>query len=162
MLYDRCQQFKIPHRKTEKLILATSKAHKEYLAGLESKAHKIEQLKFGKVPLSWLSGEEVREVEPDVGPGVIGALVSPETGIVSSHALMENLESEIAESDTGELVYGTRVVRIDRAQAKPGAKRGDGSEDGWVVQTLTGNGMGKEGERSAVLAKVVVNAAGLK
>lgn len=69
---------------------------------------------------------------------------------------------EIDDSDTGELVYGTRVVRIDRAEGKSGSKRGDGTEDGWIVQTVTSDGSGGEGERSAVHAKVVINAAGLK
>lgn len=53
-------------------------------------------------------------------------------------------------------------MRIDRAEPSGGGKRGDGSEDGWVVQTLTADGQGGEGERTAVLAKSVINAAGLK
>lgn len=64
----------------------------EYLEGLKNKASKIEALGEGRVPLQWLSGDEVREREPDVSKGVIGALLSPETGIVSSHELMEDLE----------------------------------------------------------------------
>lgn len=92
---------------------------------------------------------------------MVGALLSPETGIVSSHALMEDLEREIGESEKGELVFGTRVVRIDKVEGG-GGKRGDGSEDGWVVQTVTNDGGGGEGERSAVLARVVINSAGLK
>ena len=66
------------------------------------------------------------------------------------------------DSELGELVYGTRVIRIDRVEGKSGGKRGDGTEDGWVVQTLTDDGKGGEGERSAVMAKMVINAAGLK
>lgn len=70
--------------------------------------------------------------------------------------------SGILDSDLGELVYGTKVVRIDRVEGKSGGKRGDGTEDGWVVQTLTDDGKGGEGERSAVLAKTLINVAGLK
>jgi hypothetical protein len=44
----------------------------------------------------------------------------------------------ILDSELGELVYGTKV------------------------QTLTDDGKGGEGERSAVLAKTLINAAGLK
>lgn len=67
------------------------------------------------------------------------------------------------ESETGEMVLGTRVVRIDRAEPSGGGKRGDGSEDGWIVQTVTANGPGGDatGDRAAVLAKTVINAAGL-
>lgn len=78
--------------------------------------------------------------------------------------------SGITDSETGELVLGTRVVRIDPASAATSSaqpsgnrtKRGDGSEDGWVVQTVTDDGSGGEGTRAAVLAKTVINAAGLK
>ena len=63
--------------------------------------------------------------------------------------------TDITDSDTGELVYGTSVVRIDR-------QKGAGNEQGWVVQTVTDDGSGGEGERTAVLARSVVNAAGLK
>lgn len=68
----------------------------------------------------------------------------------------------LADQESSELVYGTKVVRIDRVESKGGSKRGDGSEDGWIVQTLTDDGKGGDGERSAVLAKTVINAAGLK
>lgn len=70
--------------------------------------------------------------------------------------------AEITDSETGELVLGTRVVRIDRAEPTGGGKRGDGSEDGWIVQTVTDDGSGGEGARTAVLAKSVINSAGLK
>lgn len=70
---------------------------------------------------------------------------------------------EIEESEGGEVVLGTRVVRIDEyvkeASLGSGGGVGDGSQSGWVVQTESG---GEGGERSAVLAKVVINAAGLK
>ncbi|ORY89288.1 FAD dependent oxidoreductase [Leucosporidium creatinivorum] len=161
LLYKRCSAAGIAHRKTGKLILANSSGQVQYLEGLKQKASKIEQLGVGRVPLEWLSGDEVREREPDVSKGVVGALLSPETGIVSSHELMEDLEKSILDSELGELVYGTKVVRIDRVEGKSGGKRGDGTEDGWVVQTLTDDGKGGEGERSAVLAKTLINAAGL-
>ncbi|GAA6059998.1 hypothetical protein JCM10212_001156 [Sporobolomyces blumeae] len=163
LVYSRCRERSIPHRQTGKLVLASSRDQEGYLKSLYDKARRIKRDKVGEVPLEWLTGEEVRELEPDVGDGIVAALRSPMTGIVSSHALMDDLEKEITESETGEVVYGTRVVRIDRHVSKSGGggKRGDGSEDGWVVQTVTDDGSGGEGERTAVLARSVVNAAGL-
>ncbi|GAA5959302.1 hypothetical protein JCM21900_003922 [Sporobolomyces salmonicolor] len=161
LLYQRCDEHGIPYRNTGKLVLAMSKDQINYLEQLHDKANRLREQGIGEVPLEWLSGDEVRKLEPDVGERVIGALLSPKTGIVSSHDLMANLEKEITDSDTGEVVYGTRVVRIDRAEPSGGGKRGDGSEDGWVIQTLTDDGSGGEGERASVLAKSVINAAGL-
>ncbi|GAA5925868.1 NAD(P)/FAD-dependent oxidoreductase [Sporobolomyces koalae] len=161
LLYSRCKDRGIPFRQTGKLILATSKEQEGYLQNLLQKSERLRRDKIGDVPLEWLSGREVRNLEPDVGEGVVSALRSPRTGIIDSHAFMTNLEQEITESELGELVCGTRVVRIDRHEATGGGKRGDGSESGWVVQTVTDDGSGGEGDRNAVLAKAIVNAAGL-
>ncbi|GAA5850757.1 hypothetical protein JCM5353_000222 [Sporobolomyces roseus] len=154
LLYARCKSHDIPHRQTGKLILATSKDQEKYLDTLFAKSEKLRTERIGEIPLERLTGDQVREMEPDVGERVISALRSTMTGIVDSHALMESLEKGITDSETGELVYGTSVVRIDR-------QKGGGSEQGWVVQTVTDDGSGGEGERTAVLAKSVVNAAGL-
>ncbi|GAA5893677.1 NAD(P)/FAD-dependent oxidoreductase [Sporobolomyces salmoneus] len=160
LLYSRCKEHGIPYRQTGKLVLASSKDQEKYLEKLFAKSKELKRNRL-EVPLEWLSGDEVRELEPDVGERVVSALRSPLTGIVDSHSLMENLEKEIMDSETGELVYGTRAVRIDRHEPTGGGKRGDGTESGWVVQTVTDDGSGGEGERTAVLAKSVVNAAGL-
>lgn len=162
LLYARCRASDIPYRQTGKLILATSRDQLAYLSSLTKKSKELSSLGVGNVPLEWYEGDAVRKLEPDVGENVVGALFSPLTGIVSSHDLMASMEESISNSDMGELVYGTRVVRIDRAQGKNGGKRGDGSEDGWVVQTVTDDGSGGDGERASVLVKVVINAAGLK
>lgn len=92
MLYDRCDKAGIPYRKTGKLILATSPSQTSYLDKLLAAGDEIKKLKLGEVPLKKLSGDEVRELEPDVGDNVVAALLSPETGIVSSHDLMADLE----------------------------------------------------------------------
>lgn len=63
-----------------------------YLRGLHDKARRLRDDGVGDVPLEWLDGDAVRRLEPNVGERVIGALLSPKTGIVSSHELMEHLE----------------------------------------------------------------------
>ncbi|GAA6012032.1 hypothetical protein JCM11491_000146 [Sporobolomyces phaffii] len=161
LLYARCRADAIPFRQTGKLVLALSKDQEKYLEQLFERSKRLARDGIGDVPLEWLTGDQVRQLEPDVGDRVVSALRSSKTGIVDSHELMANLEKEITDSETGELVYGTRVVRIDRHEPTGGGKRGDGSEDGWVVQTVTEDGSGGEGERTAVLARSVVNAAGL-
>jgi len=147
LLYARCASHAIPHAKCGKLVLATTPDQTAYLRKLLAKADEIRALGLGEVPLEWLSGDEVRVREPDVVGTVEGAILSPETGIVSSHELVASLEKGVLDAEMGEVVVGSEVVRIDRAE---------GSEGGFIVQ------MDTAGERSAVRAKVVVNAAGLK
>lgn len=63
---------------------------------------------------------------------------------------MESLERDISESDSGSVVCGTRVVRVDPA------------EDGWVVQLSTDpQGAGEPSQTDSVLAKTVINSTGL-
>lgn len=123
------------------------------------------------IPAYFLSGDEARDMEPDLSPDVCAALLVTETGIVDSAALVALLEREIQEEDylkssgnpkvgvglagrsfdrgEGVIVPGTRVTRIDPAE--------DGK--GWVVQLESNWEDG--GEVDAVRANVVVNAAGL-
>jgi 2-hydroxyglutarate dehydrogenase len=146
----------VPHKKLGKLIFALDDRQLDYLRGLEKHCASLP----GPVPLEFLSGQRARELEPDLSPECTGALLSTETGIIDSHAYMDALERDITETG-GELVYGTKVVRIDRAEPPSGkSKRGDGSDEGWVVQTVSKTEDG-EGEPSAFLAKAVVNSAGL-
>ncbi|GAA5948086.1 hypothetical protein JCM3765_007103 [Sporobolomyces pararoseus] len=141
LLYKRCKTYDLPFKQTGKLILALDSKQENYLKSLLDKSKELET----DLPLEWLDGDQIRELEPDVGEKVKSGLKSSKTGVIDSHSLMENLEKEILESDQGEIVYGTQVVRIDRKEEK-----------GWVIQTVT-----QQGERTAVLAKSVVNAAGL-
>jgi L-2-hydroxyglutarate oxidase LhgO len=85
-------------------------------------------------------------MEPELSQDIVGALWSPETGIVDSHAVMESLESDIV-SLGGDLAYSSRVVRIDPS-----------AEQGWVVQCFTD---GSDGSPDSFLVRTVFNAAGL-
>ncbi|KAJ6627494.1 FAD dependent oxidoreductase [Mycena sp. CBHHK59/15] len=88
-------------------------------------------------------------MEPDLSGEIMGALWCPETGIIDSHALMESLETDIIDSESGELVYSTSVVRVD-------PYTGSSADTGWVVQMVTG-----DGDTDAILVKTVINATGL-
>jgi len=112
------------------------------------------------LPTELLSGEQARELEPDLSPNIVAALSSPETGIVDSHALMQSFEKDIKDSEAGELVYSTRVVRVDpyqpSTQTSASSEIGP-AETGWVVQTVTGSA--EDGD--AVLARTLINSTGL-
>lgn len=104
------------------------------------------------MPTELLTGGRARELEPSLSSDIAAALWSPETGIIDSHALMEDLEKTIMESGGGELVYSSRVVRVD-----PVTRSSDNGEDGWVVQIVTGDT--EDGD--AILARTLINAGGL-
>lgn len=109
------------------------------------------------VPTRLLSGDEAREMEPDLSPHISLALFSPETGIIDSHSLMDSFEQDIESSEGGELVFDTKVVRVDPWVGNIDVGEERVQDGGWVVQTLTSEGE----ETDSILAKTLINASGL-
>ncbi len=107
MLYDYCAQRGVAHRRCGKLIVATSPQQQAQLDGIRQRA-----AANGVDDLQWLTRDEARALEPALS--CTAALLSPETGIVDSHALMLALLGEV-ENNNGALavsspVTGGRVV----------------------------------------------------
>jgi L-2-hydroxyglutarate oxidase LhgO len=86
-LYDYCLTRHIPHRRCGKIIVA---ANPQQLTALQSIAARAKA--NGVDDLQSLDGNRLRAIEPEVTG--IGALLSPSTGIVDSHALMLSLQGE--------------------------------------------------------------------
>ncbi|KAG0699876.1 pyridine nucleotide disulfide oxidoreductase-like protein [Suillus ampliporus] len=162
LMYERCNKYNIPFRKTGKLVVA-HEHQRAYVEGLFEKARRLSWPKHSPphraedqvLPVSLISGVQARELEPDLSPDITAALWSPETGIVDSHSFMESLEKDISESEGGELVFSTQVVRVDPYKSEESS--GHNSEEGWVVQTVTENA--EQGD--ALLARTLINASGL-
>ncbi|KAF5387786.1 hypothetical protein D9615_000042 [Tricholomella constricta] len=166
LIYERCKAHHIPFRKCGKLVVARAD-QRPYIENLHRKSlnlawpphstHAEGQL---VLPTTLLSAQAARALEPDLSKDIAAALWCPETGILDSHSFMESLEKDVIDSEGGNLVYSTRAVRIDpyerpnRAAGVPGM---DVLEDGWVVQTVTGDA--EEGD--AMLARTLINASGL-
>jgi len=155
-MYRRCKQHNIPFQQTGKLVVARSD-QRSYLEGLHAKSLKFKWPVHSRadtnrpvLPTHLLSGEEVRNMEPDLSTDIVAGLWCPKTGIVDSHSFMESLEKDIMDSENGAIVFATNVVRIDRHQKSTAA-----AEDGWVVQAYS------NGESYAILARNIINAAGL-
>ncbi|KAG6889050.1 hypothetical protein C0995_004333 [Termitomyces sp. Mi166 len=157
MIYERCTTHHIPYRKCGKLVVARDE-QRPYIENLHRKSMSLawpphsrrKTLQRLVLPTKLLSGHEARELEPNLSPDIVAALWCPETGILDSHSLMESLEKDIIDSEAGDLVYSTEVVRIDRHTP-------DSLGEGWVVQTLTGDAP----EGDAILARTVINTGGL-
>jgi 2-hydroxyglutarate dehydrogenase len=153
LLYQYCRENSVPHKKIGKLVVGLP--HQQaYLSSLHKHCQSLSiswppngsTTSKLECPSELIGGTAARDLEPDLSRDIDGALWSPETGIVDSHSFMESLEKEITDSDgAGELVYGTKVVRVDA------------SDEGWVIQLVTGESQ----EGDAVLAKVLINASGL-
>ncbi|ODN82916.1 hypothetical protein L202_01166 [Cryptococcus amylolentus CBS 6039] len=171
LLYNRCQRLQIGYKNTGKIVVATAKDQIPYLHRLQAHSAHSSFLSdpsdntSSGIYAEFLSGDEARNLEPDLSSKVCAALHIPSTGIVDSQGLVDSLELEAEDPDynpspsgerrgEGVIVKGTRVVRIDREE----------QGEGWVVQMETGwedLGEGEKGEVESVRAGVVINAAGL-
>jgi L-2-hydroxyglutarate oxidase LhgO len=136
MLYARCAERDIPHRKIGKLIIATETSEIAALEALRERG-----LANGVTGLEIIGCEEVSRSEPQVR--CEAALVSPETGIVDAHALSLSFLAE-AESFGALLAPCVEVVAIER------------SPSGYRIRSRDATGALTEIECAAV-----VNAAGL-
>ena len=87
-LYEYCAERGVPHARLGKLIVAHDAGEVETLAGIRAKA-----AQNGVDDLEVLDEAAVRAMEPALR--VAGALLSPSTGIVDSHALMLTLQGDL-------------------------------------------------------------------
>ena len=81
LLYRYCSERGIPHVRCGKLIVATDAAQLGELEAIRKKAHAN-----GVTDVAWLTLDEAHAMEPAVS--CVGALHSPSTGVIDSHALM--------------------------------------------------------------------------
>ncbi len=133
MLYAYCAARGIGHRRCGKLIVATSVAQLGQLQQISDRARAN-----GVGELRWLSQAEALQLEPQLACS--GALLSPDTGIVDSHALMLALLGD-AENAGGILALNSPLDHMEYAQ------------DAIEIETTDG---------TRLRAGQVVNAAGLQ
>jgi L-2-hydroxyglutarate oxidase LhgO len=106
MLYEFCAAHGVPHRKCGKLIVATSDAELKKVETVHRQG-----LANGVEGLELIGGNAARAREPELS--CVGALVSPETGIVDGHRFMLALQGEL-EDCGGAIAFETPVERIER------------------------------------------------
>ncbi|HEX7790298.1 MAG TPA: NAD(P)/FAD-dependent oxidoreductase [Afipia sp.] len=102
-LYAYCDDHGVPYRRCGKLIVATADHENEKLAAIKAHAEAN-----GVGDLRVLSGAEACALEPALH--CTGALLSPSTGIVDSHALMLALRGEIEDAG-GALAFHAPLTR---------------------------------------------------
>ena len=135
-LYEYCSIHHVPHRRCGKLIVATTPEQVERLEAIRNKASAN-----GADDLRLITAAEAMAMEPALR--CVAALESPSTGIIDSHAFMNALLGD-AEEQGAVLALRSEVMR------------GEVTADGIRLDIASASG-----EVTSVLARTVVNAAGL-
>jgi len=133
-LYAFANEFRVPHKRCGKLLVAVNESEVEKLAAIKAQAEAN-----GVTDLVWLSGAEARGLEPALNAE--RALLSPSTGIIDAHAFMLALQGD-AEAHGATIAFETPVLG------------GRATERGLIIETGGAAPM-------RVFASHVVNAAGL-
>lgn len=106
LLYDYCRKYEVPFKNCGKLIVATSEEEIAVIAGIRQTA-----IMNGVDDLEVCGRERIAELEPDIF--ALKALYSPSTGIVDSHSLMKQYETN-AINNGASIVYGSEVTGIQK------------------------------------------------
>jgi L-2-hydroxyglutarate oxidase LhgO len=152
-IYELADQHGVPCRRITKIIVAIAEAEVAHLEKL------LKQGEANGVRLQMLTGAECLALEPNV-PAVAG-LLSPDTGIVSAHGLMDFFLHE-ARSAGATVQLCTELITLDRHDA--------GYElmvkTGPTIESFTServvNAAGLESDTVASLAGIDLDAAGYR
>lgn len=153
LLYETCERLGVPHRRTTKLVVAVQPEETAELERL---------LALGRangVPLELLGARQCRDLEPAV-PAVAG-LLSPTTGIVSAHGLMD---ANLQEARRQGAILQTRAELIGLERRDRDYRLSVRTPDG--VESFTAervvNAAGLESDSVAALAGIDPDAAGYR
>lgn len=134
-LYQYCKDRSVPYAIPGKFIVATHETHIEQLLAIKANA-----CANGVEDMTLLHDEEAKRLEPALQ--CKGALLSPSTGIINSHALMLSYQADLEEAK-GQVILYSPVI---------------GGEVGKAGRIVLHTG-GKD--PTTILAHTVINCAGL-
>jgi len=137
MIYDICDKNKVPYKRCGKIIVANGETEIKQLEDIIKHAKSI-----GARDLEMIDKERVHELEPNVKADA--AILSPTTGIMDAHGLMDHYHREARrKAGSDPVVLDTEVTGITQ------------TNDGYIVEMLSG------GEPFEIESRVVINSAGL-
>jgi L-2-hydroxyglutarate oxidase LhgO len=136
LLYDYCKKYELPFNKCGKLIVATSEKEIAVIEGILQSA-----INNGVDDLRILNKEEVAELEPNIFSE--GALYSPSTGIIDSHSLMKQFETNTL-NNGGQIVYCSEVTGVKQI------------ENGYEISLIDA-----DHKPFSFTSRIVINSAGL-
>jgi len=137
LLYELCRKHGIDHKKLGKLIVAASDEETGQLQELQERGRRN-----GAEGLKIISRRELKKLEPNVEG--VAALLSPSTGIIDSHALMEYFAARAKEGGA-EIACRKKVVSIEKLS------------DGYKV-TVEEN----DKDKFSFATRILINCAGLQ
>ncbi|KAF9965747.1 hypothetical protein BGZ70_004194 [Mortierella alpina] len=113
MMYDLCEKYNIGHHQTTKWVVGQNDEDLTYLEGLSKKAQGLllPTKRMPGPPTFMLTRKQMFAQEPHVQGKA--ALVSPRTGIVDVHELMQLLETRI-QHHGGDLALQCEVTNIEK------------------------------------------------
>jgi L-2-hydroxyglutarate oxidase LhgO len=153
LLYEACDRLGVPYRKTGKVIVAATDAE-------TAEAERLYSLGCANgVPLELVTGARCRALEPAVS--AVAGVLSPETGIVSAHGLMDAF---LAEARRGGAILQPRaeLVGLERRDRdyRLVLRTPDGVEE--LTSERVVNAAGLDSDTVAALAGIDVAAAGYR
>jgi L-2-hydroxyglutarate oxidase LhgO len=152
-LYEICARHDLPHRRIAKIITATTEAELDVLDRIHATGS------ANGVELERLGAAEVRRLEPHVRSA--GGLLSPSTGIVSAHALMDHF-LHVAREAGAVLQARTELLAVERRGGEYRLTvRTDGTTESITAERVV-NAAGLEADTVAAMAGIDVDAAGYR
>jgi len=137
IIYEICEKNRVPYKRCGKIIVGNGEIEVKQLEDIIRHARDL-----GARDLELIDADRVHMLEPNVRADA--AVLSPTTGILDAHGLMDHFHREARrKAGSDPLVLDTEVTDIEQTQ------------DSYVVSMVSG------GEPFQVEADVVINSAGL-
>jgi len=152
-IYELCGRHAIPHRRTGKIITASDEGERAELDRL------LAQGLGNGVALRMISASEARGLEPALRSS--GALLSPDSGIVSAHGLMDHLLGKAR--DAGAILqWRSELVAIERRASDYQLTVRSGQATESFTSERVVNAAGLHADTVAALAGIDADAAGYR
>ncbi len=135
LLYEFCERYQVPALRTGKLVAAVTAEEEAVLRTYEERSRQ------NQVPVAWLSGGQVREMEPQVRARA--ALHLPTSGIIDPTALVHKLYA-LASGHGAQFVTQTQLIGVEPRQ------------EGLLLRVRY-----RDGAEDSLLSGLLVNCAGV-
>jgi L-2-hydroxyglutarate oxidase LhgO len=154
ILYDLCQKYNIGHKRLGKLIVAVNDDERGELEVLLERGRGN-----GAEGLRMLSRRELGRMEPNVAG--VAAMLSPSTGIIDSHRLMQYFIAKAGEGGA-QIAYRNKVVGITKTADGYEVTVEDSSGESSFITTTLVNSAGLYSDRIAETAGIDIDGAGYR